>query len=171
MRKKSAALGLVVGLAWFITSWMTLFMPSPPLILVFFSSSILVFFYFFTASVILSFVLRSPQVSEEVLYGSVSIYLLIGGGWATIYSILEVVQPGSFAIDPAHNADGLVDIFDLLYYSYATLTTLGYGDIVPVSNYARYLAVVEAIMGVMYLAIIISRLVGLFIAKSLSQRE
>jgi hypothetical protein len=168
--KRNATIGLALGLPWFILTWIALFVSSPPLTLVFVSNIFLILFYFFTAGVILSFVLRSQQVNDEVLYGSVSIYLLIGGAWGAIYSLLEAVQPGSFVIDPAHNIDGIVDVFDLLYYSYTTLTTLGYGDIIPVSSNARYLAVVEAIMGVMYLAIIISRLVGLFIARSLNRQ-
>jgi hypothetical protein len=168
--KRNATIGLALGLPWFILTWITLFVSSPPPILFVVSNGILILFYFFTAGVILSFVLRSQQVNDEVLYGSVSIYLLIGGAWGTIYSLLEAIQPGSFFIDPAYNIDGIVDVFDLLYYSFTTLTTLGYGDIIPVSTHARYLAVVEAIMGVMYLAIIISRLVGMFIARSLNRQ-
>ena len=124
----------------------------------------------FTAIVILLFVLTASQVDEDLLYGAVAIYMLIGGTWAIMYSILEELHFGSFAIAAAHDLDGVVTWFDLLFYSFATLTTLGYGDIVPVTSQARCLAVIEAIIGVMYLAIIISRLVGIFIATASSKQ-
>lgn len=77
--------------------------------------------------------------------------------------LLEKIQPGSII----NNMSGIINLSDLLYFSYITLTTLGYGEIVPVTAAARSLAIIEAIIGVMYIAIIISRLVGLFITKSL----
>jgi hypothetical protein len=110
--------------------------------------------------------MKSEQVDADVLYGSVCIYLLIGGIFAMIYLLIETLHPGSFFIDPAYNINGVVDAADFIYYSFITLVTLGYGDIIPVASYARGSAVIEGIIGVMYLAIIISRLVGLYIANS-----
>ncbi len=169
--KKNVAIGLAFGLPWFILTWLSLFISSTPSILISLSNVFLIFFLSFTAIVILLFVLRSKEISADFLYGAVSVYLLIGGTWSTIYTLLETVQPGSFVIDPAYNIDGIVNWSDLLYYSYATLTTLGYGDVIPITSHARSLAVIEAIIGVMYLATIISRLVGLFISKSLNNKD
>ncbi|HSG29750.1 MAG TPA: ion channel, partial [Candidatus Krumholzibacterium sp.] len=61
---------------------------------------------------------------------------------------------------------GTVNLSDLVYFSFSTLTTLGYGDLIPVSTTARSLAIIEAVAGVLYIAIIISRLVGIFIANT-----
>lgn len=169
--KKTVVTGLAFGLPWFILTWLSLFISSTPLILILLSNVFLIFFLSFTAIVILLFVIRSKEISADFLYGAVSVYLLIGGTWSTIYTFLEAVQPGSFVIDSTYNIDGIVNWSDLLYYSYATLTTLGYGDVIPVTSHARSLAVIEAIIGVMYLATIISRLVGLFISKSLNNKD
>jgi hypothetical protein len=77
-----------------------------------------------------------------------------------LYTFLEVHRPGSFYIDEAHNLNQVIDTFDLIFYSFVTLTTLGYGDITPITSPARALTVLEAITGVFYLAIFIARLVG-----------
>jgi hypothetical protein len=80
--------------------------------------------------------------------------------------LLEAIHPGSIV----SNIGNVLSLSDIIYFSYITLTTLGYGEIIPVNAFARSLAIIEAIIGVMYLAIIISRVVGLFIAKSLKQK-
>ena len=172
-KRKTVIVGLTLGLPWFILSWIDSLMTplsSLSLILAVISGVSIILFMAFTAIVILLFVLNASQVDEDLLYGAVAIYMLIGGTWSMIYTILEEVHFGSFTIAAAYDIDGVVTFFDLLFYSFATLTTLGYGDIVPVTSLARSLAVVEAIIGVMYLAIIISRLVGIFIVTALSKQ-
>ena len=77
--------------------------------------------------------------------------------------LLETINPGSIV----NNVTGMTTTSDLLYFSYITLTTLGYGEIIPMNAYARSFAIIEAIIGVMYVAIIISRMVGLFISRSM----
>jgi hypothetical protein len=171
-KRQTVIIGLALGLPWFILSWIDLLiapLSSLSLILALLSSVSLILFMAFTAIVILLFVLRASHVDEDLLYGAVAIYMLIGGTWAIMYTMLEELRFGSFAIAAAHDLDGVITWFDLLFYSFATLTTLGYGDIVPVTSQARALAVIEAIIGVMYLAIIISRLVGIFIATASSK--
>ena len=106
-------------------------------------------------------------VDPNRIIGSVSIYFVLGLIWAMIYSALETLRPGSFAL-PAELSDegirqGLVG--ELIYFSNVTLTTLGYGDIVPRSKPARMFASIEAIVGQLYVAIVIARLVGLQIAE------
>ncbi|UCH08215.1 MAG: two pore domain potassium channel family protein [Deltaproteobacteria bacterium] len=165
--RKKVVIALAFALPWFVSAWVELLSSTPSLILGSISTVFLILFYAFTAIAILSFVLKSAQVSQDVLYGAVSIYLLIGGIWFAIYALIETLRPGSFVIDPVYNIDGVVNWPDFLYYSFTTLTTLGYGDIITVTSLARSFAVLEAIIGVMYLAVIISRLVGLYIARSI----
>jgi hypothetical protein len=163
-------MGLSFGVPWFVLSWIDLFSSSSSAVLVSLSTVLLIHFYALTATIILLFILRSPRVHEDIIYGAISVYLLIGGAWSSIYSLLETAHPGSFSVVAAQSVGKAMNWADFLYFSFATLTTLGYGDIVPVTSQARSLAVVEAVIGVMYLAVIISRLVGLFIAHS-TQRE
>jgi len=161
--KRTVSIGLSLGLPWFVLSWIDVLISPLPQIVLLFSNLLLILFLAFTAIIILLFILRSTEISGDILFGAVCIYFLIGGTWSTIYMLLEAIQPGSII----NNISGVINLSDLVYFSYITLTTLGYGEIVPVAAAARSLAIIEAIVGVMYIAIIISRLVGLFIAKSL----
>jgi hypothetical protein len=122
-------IALVFSVPWFVATWLNLLFPSPLLILGLISSISLAFLYIFTAKILLVFVLTSSQVTEDVLYGAVSIYLLIGAIFNMIYLLIEALLPGSFFIASTHNLDGMIDGADFIYYSFATLTTLGFGDI------------------------------------------
>jgi hypothetical protein len=156
--RKNIMIATALGLPWFALSWIDLFKLISSPIIAPIANILLMLFLSFTMLVIFSFVLKSTEVNRDVLYGAVSIYMLIGGIWWVIYMLIEMMQPGSFS--------GIKGWSDFLYYSFSTLTTVGYGDIVPVTSVARSFAVLEAIIGVMYLAVIISRLVGLYITQS-----
>ncbi|EMI42269.1 potassium channel family protein [Rhodopirellula sp. SWK7] len=107
------------------------------------------------------------------IIGAVCIYFIIGLLFALLYSLLETFQPESFSLSMYENdAAGHQDRFgQLLYFSNVTLTTLGYGDIQPVSRPARSFATLEALIGQLYLAIVIARLVGVHIANASRTRE
>jgi hypothetical protein len=100
------------------------------------------------------------QPTAETIYGALCIYLLVGLGFASIYTLLAAVQPHAFYLDPTTSLNATLNRFDLIYYSFGTMTCLGAPGIVAVSNQARSLSLIEAILGVMYLAVLISRLVG-----------
>jgi len=117
-------------------------------------SVLLIVFYVFTLLLVYSHVISGTKVTRDRLYGAVSAYLLIGMAWASGYRLLEGLHPGSFVA-----AQGSLDF---IYYSFTTLTTLGYGDILPVTARARSFAILEALAGVMYVAITIARLVSLY---------
>ena len=130
------------------------------------------FFLAFTGGAILLNVLRSVRVTGDIVNGAVCVYMLVSLAWAFLFSLLEVLQPGSFNL-PEISAGPLdsatMDVHRLsifMYYSLVTLTTLGYGDITPVTLLARNLAALEAIMGQLYIAILVARLVGLHIVHS-----
>ena len=107
-------------------------------------------------------VFSTTEVNADTLCGSVSVYLLIGIFFGMIYSIILVVDPGAFdGIDSELTLDPtLGPNRAMLYYSVVTLTTLGYGDITPVSQYTRSLATLEVILGQIYLTVMVARLVG-----------
>ena len=112
----------------------------------------------------LRFALGARVVDREHLYAGLSAYLLAGVFFGVFYWILERTWSGSFAVP----GDGVQSHFSLalaIYYSFVTLTTLGYGDIVPRGEVARGLTVLEAIMGQLYLAVMIARLVSLYVSR------
>ena len=127
-----------------------------------------VLFYVFTLIRLLGYVMRGRKVTLDKIYGAVSVYLLIGIAWGSLYVLIDAIAPGSFQISenvlPA-DGSGLPDYF---YFSFVTLTTLGYGDITPVSPFLRPLVVLEALSGVLYLAVLVARLVSLYRPDDLS---
>ncbi len=113
----------------------------------------------FTLGVVLVRTVKAEAVDLDVLCGAISVYLLLGVTWAVCYRVIETLAPGSFAlIEPVIAADWS----QLLYFSLTSLTTLGYGDITPLSPVARVWSTLEAVTGVLYIAILIARLVSLY---------
>jgi len=106
--------------------------------------------------VVLALVLRRGPITIRRIEGAIAVYLLLGFTWAHAYELVELWHPGAFA--------GAVDGTGsppLTYYSFVTLTTMGYGDVMPVHPLARALAVLEALTGQLYLAIMLARLVSM----------
>ena len=111
---------------------------------------------------ILAFVLRAREVDLGIVFGSVCVYLLVAFMWASGYTLIEGLQPGSFAIPSLTEEESTRNA--LQYFSFVTITTLGYGDIQPVTRLARMTSVLEAVIGQLYLVILVARLVGLHTA-------
>jgi hypothetical protein len=124
------------------------------------------FFLAFTAFMILSYLFREDEITGDMIMGAICVYFLFGLIWAFAFSILEMTQPGSFQM-----SGGMAGKTAFTYYSYVTLTTLGYGDITPISTPARSLALLEAMMGQLYLAVLVARLVGLHISQSMMKKS
>jgi hypothetical protein len=121
----------------------------------------LVVFSFFTVGCIVSFLMKAKRVNGDMLSGAASAYLLIGISWSILYDLLENVAPGSLAFSDKIGAD-MVTMWPLFnYYSFVTLTTIGYGDITPITLQAQSLSILEAVTGVLFIALLISRLVGM----------
>jgi Ion channel len=113
-------------------------------------------FFALTAARLFSHLQNSRSVSRADLYTAVSIYLLLGATWAALYGVMEALHPGSFQLG-THSTDRQSD---LLYFSLVTLSTIGYGDIVPLTGEARMLAALEGVIGVLYIAITVAILVS-----------
>lgn len=101
--------------------------------------------------------LARRSITADMIYCAVSIYLLLGMMWSGVYTILEVASPGSF--------QGLTVSADIIYFSFVALTTVGFGDIIPLTVLARRLAVLEAAMGSIYMAIIVALIVGRYLSQ------
>ncbi len=112
-----------------------------------------------TIDSVLAHALSARRVDGEVLAAAISAYVLMGIGWAVVFTMLETLSPGSLHLTDHAGEDPWNTI---LYFSFATLTTLGYGDVAPLSLTARAWATIEAMGGTLYLAILIARLVSLY---------
>jgi hypothetical protein len=115
---------------------------------------------------------RARKVSADTIVGGIAVYLLLAVAWSNAYQLLEFLVPGSLEVvsgsgghwGPWEQAPG--EYPRLIFFSFVTLTTLGYGDVVPASPLAGALTSLEAVVGPLYLTILIARLVGLHIASA-----
>ena len=131
----------------------------------------IVFFYissavFFVALITLftSQLFSQTLVDGKLLLASVNIYFALGIVFAMIFGLVDHLEPGSFSISAS--LPDAPNSTDFMYFSLVTLSTLGYGDILPLSGQARTLAAVEAVVGQVYLTIAVARLVGLHVSRS-----
>ena len=111
---------------------------------------------------ILNFIFRSEGVSLEIIYAAILLYLLAALFWAFVYTFLELVDPASFNIELSQ-AGGYLLVFQ--YFSFVTITTLGYGDITPVTEVAKAITALEAVVGQLYLVVAVAWLVGMYVSK------
>ena len=163
-KRHMLVIGSLLGIPCMVLAWLSLPGASTSWALVYtFISAI---FLIFILSQLLYFVVEAQRVSSDLIFASLCAYLLIGLVWAHIYLIMELFVPGAFAIN-SDSSSTLPQLF--IYYSFVTLTTLGYGDIVPVIPFAQSWAAMEAVMGQLYLAIVVARLMGLYIGMELTK--
>jgi Ion channel len=123
--------------------------------------AIMALFFGYVSTVLFIHLGRPGKITSGRLYVSVSLYLLLGIFYFAIFNLLDILHPGSF-VYAGVSADNRIRRYSHLYFSLATLTTLGYGDIVPVTPFARILSVLEAVTGVLYIAITVARLVAAY---------
>jgi Ion channel len=107
------------------------------------------------------FILTAPEVNSEVLSAAIAVYLLLGLTWAFAYGLVAGLNPKAFAFTVPADSNSTMVGFQTLYFSFITLTTVGYGDIVPLSRPARFLAMAEATAGMFFATILIARLVAI----------
>lgn len=128
-----------------------------------------VFFLCYIAGLILIDVLRAKLVTLDIIAAGISVYLFFGNICGFIYAIIGRIDPNAFTIPEttaSYLGDNLSDVSSAMYFSFVTLTTLGYGDITPINDFARSLAFLEAAMGQIYLTVLIASLVGVHISSS-----
>jgi len=116
----------------------------------------------FVVARLLRFVLRAPSVTVEVLCASISAYLMLGLMWTMAYWLVDQLTPGGAFSFNTNAGTRSMNGFTGFYFSFITLSTVGYGDITPVSRIARWLAAMEAMTGLLYVAVLIARLVSLY---------
>ena len=158
-RRRTLIVAILLVAPAFVGKWLN--HCRPELVSAAFFRAAAMLFIAFIAVHLLSFVLRAPQVDSEVLCAAVSVYLLSGVVWAFAYMLVAELIPGSFVISVGP-ADHPMVGFEALYFSFVTLSTVGYGDIVPASAPARMLAIMEATVGMLYVSLLIARLVAIY---------
>ena len=121
-----------------------------------------VVFHGYAAIALLAYVLGDEVITLDELFAIAGVYVLLGLLWASAYAIVIHFDGGAIFIDPNNNPDGSIGFGDLVYYSLTTMTSTGYGEITPVSPAARALAMLQQIVGVLFVAILISRLTNLY---------
>jgi hypothetical protein len=128
-----------------------------------------VFFFCYIAWLILVDIFRTRMVTFDIIAAGISVYLFFGNICGFIYAIISRLDPNAFSIPEAtasYVGDSIGNVSSAMYFSFVTLTTLGYGDITPINDFARSLAYLEAAMGQIYLTVLIASLVGIHISTS-----
>jgi hypothetical protein len=134
--------------------------------------ALLTLFLLYTAATVLHAVFSDETVTLDTLSGALCVYLLMGLAWGSLCGLMYLQAPTAFRLPegwtPMHESGIAVDVpFNtLVYYSFTTLTTVGYGDVLPLADSTRTAAIVEAVLGHFYLAVLVARLVGLHIADT-----
>jgi len=114
---------------------------------------------------LLGFILRTKQVDADVLCAGISVYLILGLLWGLAYTLVAQVEPNAFAYNTSPATATTMGGFTSIYFSFMTLMTVGYGDITPVAEVARMLAMIEAMTGTLFFGVMIARLVSLYSAS------
>lgn len=118
-------------------------------------------FHGFVVSCLLRYMLRDEVMTRDELFAAASLYVLMAFVFAYLYALVEHYLPGAFYINQANNPDGIADWWELLYFSFTCLTSVGFGEITPANDHARSLVMIEQMLGVLYFALVISRLVAM----------
>jgi hypothetical protein len=163
-RRRSLIVGLVlvapaVGAKWIAHIWPHHVPPETTQVAA-------IIFLAFVVYRLLHFILTAPQVDSEVLCAAIAVYLILGLVWGFIYILIDEVNPNAFAFTVAADPHPKMVRFQALYFSFVTLTTVGYGDIVPLSKAARLFAVFESTVGMLYTTVLIARLVALYAGRA-----
>ena len=159
-RKRTLAIALVLAVPAITARWINNFRPDLVHPAVFLVGALLLLA--FVIGHLLYFILHAPVVTVEVLCASIATYLMLGLMWTVAYWLVDQLTPGgAFSFNTSRGAQTM-NGFTGFYFSFITLSTVGYGDITPVSKAARGLAAMEAMTGLLYVAVLIARLVSVY---------
>lgn len=167
--KKQFRIGAFFMLPPLITRWITYFSKSHTDIVIYHIVTFL--FLSFIIFALCRLIFNAKKVNMNLVYGATCIYIILGITWAIVFALIDYLIPTAFSgVESGMLSRGYLDPLtfrfeNLLYYSYVTLTTLGYGDITPLAPGVKFLSVIEAIIGQLYLATVIARILGLYLTQ------
>ena len=173
IKRGQALISGLLALPTLATLWLRQLIPSVGLSRV--ALALLTVFLLYTAVTVLLRVFGEETVTMDTLSAALCVYLLMGYTWGSLYGLMYTFAPGAFHLPvewPPAAEQGIardVPLNLLTYFSFMTLTTVGYGDVLPISGSVRAAVIVEAVLGHFYLAVLVARLVGLHIADTRRQ--
>ncbi len=168
-KKRDIIIAVAIAIPWVVAIWIAFLLPdlrSLPLDIA--SLGLAMLFFGYTVYLILRHIMYAKKVTADLLFGAVNVYLMLGCIWALLYRIIQMIEPDAFA---SSYVEAPYDYATMMYYSFTTLTTLGYGDILPANDLSRTVAIIEAVTGVLYTTILVARLMGIYLAGFLSRPD
>ena len=157
---------LLGGPAMVLTVFEALNPDSEPLVLL--SALFHAPFYFYVSYAMIRYLFHDERVTRDELYATGAAFTVVAWGFTYVYAAAQVIWPGSFS---GVGGPGDQTWFELLFLSFTTLTSVGLSDITPVLAHARSLVMVEQVAGVLYIALVVARLVGLTVARAAAGRD
>jgi hypothetical protein len=159
-KKGHVIVGMLLAIVMLASRWLQYFYPNKAILAIGMIACAL--FIALVIANLLVFMLKSEEVNLEIIYAAILLYLLAALMWAFVYTVIELVDPASFNIDLSRPQDYLLEF---QYFSFVTITTLGYGDITPVTEVAKAITALEAVVGQLYLVVAVAWLVGMYVSK------
>jgi len=166
-RQHPVFLPLAIGAL--ILIWISAIFRMPLLFI--FSISMNIFFFMIVTYSLIKHLINSKFVTIRIIFDAIIIYLMIGLIFAMIVSLIDHFDPEAFRYPVAGGTAPVFHLNDFIYFTFTTLSTTGFGDIIPLKPYTRSLSILIAITGQMYIAIIISMLVGKYAASAQEERR
>lgn len=152
-------IALVLAIPMFISVW-SFYLYKMPMLLVI-GQLFGALFTGFVICLLINFIFNEKEITKEVIFAAVVVYLLMALMWTFAYQIMDYFHPGSFSGPESASRDH----FQYLYFSFVTITTLGYGDIAPLTPKASSLVILEALTGQIYLVVLVAWLVGMHVSR------
>jgi hypothetical protein len=128
-------------------------------------------FHAFVVFCLLRYMLSDEIMTRDELFAAAGLYVLMAFVFAYLYALIELLVPQAFVINAANDADGLTGWWDLLYFSFTCLTSVGFGEITPANDHARSLVMIQQMIGVLYFALVVSRLVTMQTRRAEHHRD
>ena len=163
-KKRNVYLSSLLALPMLVSVWSEYFVKNNYVVIVGTLCGV-VFFAYMIVNILL-FIYKQDEVTIDLIVGAAVVYLLMAIMWTFIYKVVETVHPGSFTI----SATDIQERLRFTYFSLVTITTLGYGDIVPTTGLASSLATLEALVGQLYLVTTVAWLVGVRVSQSTKRK-
>ena len=164
-KKRHIVIAVLLALPMLGSIWTKYFVQNKALLVV--GSLCGAAFFLFAIIQMLIFIYGHKEVTRDLIVGAAVVYLFMALMWTFIFVVVETLHPGSFNLP---EGQGFEATRQFVYYSFVTLTTLGYGDITPISSLARSLCVLEAVIGQLYLVVQVAWLVGVHVSQSMLKR-